>query len=254
MAAPFVFVDELIYTELARSLADTGQLCRPRDRRQRLQHPLPGAPGARRTAPSTTSSTRMRAAKATNAVVMSLAAIPTYLLARRVAGERLALLGAAIAVVVPSMAYTGTMTTESLFYPVALGLAFVLVRYLERPGWRLARGARRRARDRVRDALAVARLRAGDRDGAAPPGTAPVALVGPPPVRAALRARRGRRDRARRAPGRARPLAVPTCSAPTASWARAGTTSARCCGSGCGTSRSSTSTSGSCPSRRSCSR
>jgi hypothetical protein len=33
------------------------------------------------------------------------------------------------------MAYTGSMTTESLFYPVALGFAFVLVRYLECPGY-----------------------------------------------------------------------------------------------------------------------
>ena len=74
-------------------------------------------------------------AKATNAVVMSLAAILIYLLARRVAGTWLALLGAVIAVAVPPMAYTGTMTTESLFYPVALAFAVVLVRYLERPGY-----------------------------------------------------------------------------------------------------------------------
>ena len=64
------------------------------------------------------------------------------------------------------------MTTESLFYPVALAFALVLVRYLERPGWQWLAGARRRARGRVRDAVAVARLRAGDRDGAAPPGAA----------------------------------------------------------------------------------
>jgi hypothetical protein len=134
MAAPFIFVDEAIYTELARSLADSGTFA------------------VRETAVSGYSILypallvpayglfdglvdAYAAAKATNAVVMSLAAIPAYLLGRRVAGERLALLGAAIAVAVPSMAYTGTMTTESLFYPVALGFAVVLVRYLEHPGW-----------------------------------------------------------------------------------------------------------------------
>ena len=134
MAAPFVFVDEAIYTELARSLADTGSFAvrETAVSGYSILYPALLAPVY---ALFDNLVDAYAAAKATNAVVMSLAAIPTYLLARRVTGERLALLGAAIAVVVPSMAYTGTMTTESLFYPVALGFAFVLVRYLERPGW-----------------------------------------------------------------------------------------------------------------------
>ena len=135
MAAPFIFVDELIYTELARSLADTGSFAVRGTAVSGYSILYPAL-----LAPAYGAFDNLvdayGAAKATNAIVMSLAAIPTYLLARRVAGERLALLGAAIAVVVPSMAYTGTITTESLFYPVALGLALVLVRYLERPGWR----------------------------------------------------------------------------------------------------------------------
>ncbi len=135
MAAPFIFVDEAIYTELARSLADTGSFAvrETAVSGYSILYPALLAPvyGVLDSLVDA-----YAAAKATNAVVMSLAAIPTYLLARRVSGDRLALLGAAIAVVVPSMAYTGTLTTESLFYPVALGFAFVLVRYLERPGWR----------------------------------------------------------------------------------------------------------------------
>jgi hypothetical protein len=134
MVAPFIFVDEAIYTEMARSLADTGSVA------------VRGTPGSGYSllypailAPAYAAFDNLvdayAAAKATNAVVMSLAAIPTYLLARRVAGQWPALLGAAIAVVVPSMAYTATITTESLFYPVAIGFAYVLVRYLERPGW-----------------------------------------------------------------------------------------------------------------------
>jgi hypothetical protein len=134
MAAPFVFVDEAIYTELARSLADTGSFAvrETSVSGYSLLYPALLAPvyGLFENLVDA-----YEAAKATNAIVMSLAAIPTYLLARRVVGERLALLGAVIAVAVPSMAYTGTMTTESLFYPVALGFAFVLVRYLERPGY-----------------------------------------------------------------------------------------------------------------------
>ena len=134
MAAPFIFVDEAIYTELARSLADTGGFAvrETAVSGYSLLYPALLVPVY---AAFDSLVDAYAAAKATNAVVMSLAAIPAYLLARRVAAERLALLGAAIAVALPSMAYTGTMTTESLFYPVALGFAVVLVGYLERPGW-----------------------------------------------------------------------------------------------------------------------
>jgi len=132
MLSPFVFVDELIYSELARSLAD-GQGYEVREAPvsgYSLLYPaliapayamvdgLPAAYGL---------------AKSIGAVTMSLAAVPAYLLARRVAGRWLALLAAALAVAVPSMAYTGTITTESLFYPVTLAVAYMLVRYLERP-------------------------------------------------------------------------------------------------------------------------
>ena len=75
------------------------------------------------------------AAKATNAIVMSLAAIPAWLLARRVVGRWLALLAAALAVALPSMAYSATLVTETLFYPLALLFAWALVRVLERPTW-----------------------------------------------------------------------------------------------------------------------
>ena len=134
MVAPFVFVDEAIYTELARSLADSGSYAVRETpvSGYSLLYPALIAPAYGAFDGLVDA---YGAAKATNAVVMSLAAIPTYLLARRVTGMWLALLGAVIAVAVPSMAYTGTMTTESLFYPVALGFAFVLVRYLERPGY-----------------------------------------------------------------------------------------------------------------------
>lgn len=132
MPAPFVFVDELIYSELARSLADAGTftvrgvptsgysilypaLLAPA---YGLFDALPRAYGA---------------AKATNAVAMSLAAVPALLLTRRVAGRWTSLVCAAIAVALPSMAYTATLVTENLFYPLALLFAWTLVRVLERP-------------------------------------------------------------------------------------------------------------------------
>ena len=134
MVAPFVFVDEAIYTELARSLADTGSYA-VRElpvSGYSLLYPALIAPEYGLFDGLVDAYT---AAKVTNAVVMSLAAVPAYLLARRLVGQWLALLGAAIAVAVPSMAYTGTITTESLFYPVSLAFALILVLYLGKPGY-----------------------------------------------------------------------------------------------------------------------
>jgi hypothetical protein len=135
MPAPFVFVDELIYGELAKSLADgDGYAVRGLSTSgYSLLYPALIAPAywLFEAVPDA-----YAAAKSIGAVTMSLAAIPTFLVARRVGRPSLALLAAAVAVVVPSMAYTGTITTESLFYPVALTLAWLLLRYVERPEWR----------------------------------------------------------------------------------------------------------------------
>jgi hypothetical protein len=134
MPAPFVFVDELVYGELAKSLADGGGYAVRElpTSGYSLLYPLLIAPAYLLfdALPDA-----YAAAKAIGAVTMSLAAVPAFLLARRVATPVLALLAAALAVAVPSMAYTGTITTESLFYPLALTVAWLLVRYLERPRW-----------------------------------------------------------------------------------------------------------------------
>jgi len=135
MPGPYIFVDELIYSELAKSLVETGSFA------------IRGVPvhGYSILYPALIAPAywlfdalpdAYAAAKATNAVAMSLAAVPAWLLARRVAGRLLALLAAVIAVAVPSMAYTATIVTENLFYPVALLFAWVLVLVLERPSLR----------------------------------------------------------------------------------------------------------------------
>ena len=71
--------------------------------------------------------------KAVNAVLMTLAAVPAYAIARRVVSLPLALLVALLAVSVPSMLYTGTLMTENAFYPAFLTAALALVLVLERP-------------------------------------------------------------------------------------------------------------------------
>ena len=64
---------------------------------------------------------------------MSLAAIPAYLLARRVLSPALSLGAALLAVALPSLAYTGTLMSENAFYPAFLLAAWALVRALEEP-------------------------------------------------------------------------------------------------------------------------
>lgn len=135
MPAPFIMVDELIYAELGRSLADAGRLL-VRDTPASgfgIVYPLLLAPVYLAYESLVDA---YAVVKTVNALVMSLAAIPVYLLARRVASAPLALLAALLAVCVPSLVYTATVMTENVFYPVVLGAALALVLVLERPTWR----------------------------------------------------------------------------------------------------------------------
>ncbi len=119
IVAPFIFVDEIIWSELARGIADAGEpLLRDQpDPGYSVVYPLlispayalfDGLPDA------------YAAVKTENAVLMSLAAVPAFFLARRVVRDGLALLAALLAVAVPSLAYTGTVMTENAFYPLFL--------------------------------------------------------------------------------------------------------------------------------------
>jgi hypothetical protein len=79
-----------------------------------------------------------RAIQAINAVSMSLAAIPAFLLARRLrVGDRLALATAALAVLLPELLYSSSLLAETLAYPLALATAAAAVAALERPTLRL---------------------------------------------------------------------------------------------------------------------
>ena len=132
MPGPWIMVDELIYSELAKSFAATGSF-EVRDQASTVYtfvYPVlispayalfDGVPDS------------YRAVKVINAVVMSLAAVPVYLLARRVLSPAMALVAAALALAVPSMVYTGTVMTENAFYPVFLTAVLALVAALERP-------------------------------------------------------------------------------------------------------------------------
>jgi hypothetical protein len=136
IVAPFVIVDEIIWSELARGIAATGHalLRGEPDPGYSPLYPLLLSPAY---AAFSNLPTAYAAVKTLNAVVMSLAAVPAFLLARRLVPERLALLAAVLAVALPSLAYTGTVMTENLFYPLFLVFVLALVLVLERPtAWR----------------------------------------------------------------------------------------------------------------------
>jgi asparagine N-glycosylation enzyme membrane subunit Stt3 len=79
-----------------------------------------------------------RTVQAFNAVAMSLAAIPVFLLARRLrVGDGLALVAAALAVVLPELLYSSSLLAESLAYPLALAAVAAAVAVFERPLLRL---------------------------------------------------------------------------------------------------------------------
>ncbi len=129
---PRVFGDELIYWELARNLAGSGHLV-VRD------VPFPGygllypALAALGHVVGGDAPVAYATVKAINAVVFSLAAVPTYLIAARVVSRRYAVAAAALAVMVPSAVLTSAVMTESLFYPVFLTAVAIMLRALELP-------------------------------------------------------------------------------------------------------------------------
>ncbi len=132
MVAPWIMVDEIVYSELAKSFAASGDFL-VRDVPSNgygFVYPILIAPAWRLFGAVPDA---YAAAKAINAVLMSLAAVPAYFLGRRLMRPPLALAAAGLTVLVPSMLYTGTLMTENAFYPLFLVVALALVLTLERP-------------------------------------------------------------------------------------------------------------------------
>jgi hypothetical protein len=135
VVAPWIMVDELIYSELAKSFASGGHFL-VRDQPSAAYgfvYPVLIAPAFRLYAAIPSA---YDAARAINSLLMSLAAVPVYFLARRVLPSGLALVAAALSVAIPSMVYTSTLMTENAFYPAFVLVALGLVLVLEQPTWR----------------------------------------------------------------------------------------------------------------------
>jgi hypothetical protein len=133
---PTFFADEYIYAELGRSLAETG---RPLIRGVSASFPALLQPLL--TAPAwlfEDVETSFRLIQTAGALAMSLAAVPVFLLARRLGlGTGVSFAVAVLALVVPDFVYASWVLAEPFAYPLALGAVAVGTLALARPSVRL---------------------------------------------------------------------------------------------------------------------
>ena len=127
---PWIFVDELIYSELGRSAFSGFAIRGVPVSGYGPVYPYLIAPAY---AIFDNLVTAYTAVKWINALVMSLAAVPVYFAASMLMRRSWALGAALLAVLIPAMTYTTVVMTESAFYP-AFALAFLLIlRSVRRP-------------------------------------------------------------------------------------------------------------------------
>jgi hypothetical protein len=131
-SAPLLLPDEYLYAELSRSIAESG---RPLVRGVWGQFPALLEPIV--LAPTWLVgdvALSYRLGQVIAAMAMSLAAVPAFLIARRVGvGSRLALLVAVFAVAVPDMLYAESLLTEAFAYPLFLTAILAGIVAIERP-------------------------------------------------------------------------------------------------------------------------
>ena len=124
-------VDELIYSEMAKSFASNGHFL------------VRGAPsGVVSVAyPALISpawwfhsmSTTYGVAKVLNVLLMTAAAVPLFLWARRLVSPLYGVVAVALTLLLPSFIYTGMLMTENAFLPAFVLAAFAFAAALERP-------------------------------------------------------------------------------------------------------------------------
>jgi hypothetical protein len=134
--SPWLFTDELQFTQLSRAIAETGHAARR------------GQPHSFDTLYTYLTAPAWRlsgvhhsydAIRYLNVVVMTAAVFPAYKLARFVVGRRAALFAATGAIVIPSFAYTGLIVEEPLAYTYStLCLYLVVGALLHRSRWWIA--------------------------------------------------------------------------------------------------------------------
>jgi hypothetical protein len=131
-AVPALFPDEYTYAALGRSIADSGHAL--------VRGTAPHFPALLQ--PILTAPVWLigdvglayRVVQTVGALAMSLAAIPAFLLARRVGvGPGLSLAVAALSVLVPDLVYASFITSEAVAYPLVLTAVYAATRALAQP-------------------------------------------------------------------------------------------------------------------------
>ncbi len=130
--APRYFPDEYLYTAIARALG-AGQAPNVRGTTANfpaLLEPILAAPLHALFSPELA----YRLTQAENALLMSLAAVPVYLLARRLSlSARYALVCAVFAVAIPDLVFASYTLADPVAYPFAMGALAAGVAALDRP-------------------------------------------------------------------------------------------------------------------------
>jgi hypothetical protein len=132
---PWLFTDELEWSQLSRAIATTGHAARrgePHSFESLYAFLIAPAWWIHSTADA------YAAIKDLNAVVMCLSAVPTYLLARMLLDRRPALVVALLSIAIPAMSYASSIVPESLAYLWFTLAAWLAVRALASPGWKTA--------------------------------------------------------------------------------------------------------------------
>ncbi len=132
IAAPQLLCDEFIYADIAKSVATKGHfLVRHEASRLSLVYPALIAPAWW----ADSMATAYALAKAIGAVTMTLAAVPFYLWARRLApsAPALALIATATLLLHPAFNFGMLLMSETAFLPIFLLATFLFALMLERP-------------------------------------------------------------------------------------------------------------------------
>lgn len=131
VVSPWIMVDELVYSDMARSFAATGNfLIRGVHANYGFVYPLLLSPAYKALGATADVYQWVRVI---NALLFCSVVAPVYLLARRVVRPGFAFTAAALSVAVPSAVYIGTLMTENVFYPIFMWLAYALAVALQRP-------------------------------------------------------------------------------------------------------------------------
>ena len=131
IVTPWIMADELIYSELAKNFAETGDFLF-RDSPSHLNnvaYPALIAPAWLAGSMEDT----YGLAHGINAVLMVLAAVPVYFWGKRLMPNAYALVAAGLVLLMPSLIYTGMLMTENAFFTAVVTSCFAIALTLERP-------------------------------------------------------------------------------------------------------------------------